>query len=71
MAALAAEALGPELVADSGRRGTYAWSEFVLGAPGLRIGGGTDEVLKNGVGERVLKLPREPRPERQVRTTST
>lgn len=60
MCALAGEVLGPELVADSGRPGTYVWAEFVLGAPGLRIGGGTDEVLKNGVAERVLGLPREP-----------
>lgn len=60
MGALAASVLGPELVADSGRPGTYVWAEFVLGAPGLRIGGGTDEVLKNGIGERVLGLPREP-----------
>ena len=60
MADLAALVLGPELVADGGRPGTYVWAEFVLGAPGLRIGGGTDEVLKNGIAERVLGLPREP-----------
>jgi len=53
--------LGPLLVADAGEWGTYAWSQFVLGVPGMRIGGGTDEVLKNTVAERVLGLPREPR----------
>lgn len=53
--------LGPRLLADSGEWGTYAWSQFVLGVPGLRIGGGTDEVLKNTIAERVLGLPREPR----------
>ena len=52
--------LGPELVADSGRWGTYAWGEFVLGVPGMRVAGGTDEVLRNIVGERVLGLPKEP-----------
>jgi alkylation response protein AidB-like acyl-CoA dehydrogenase len=53
--------LGPRLAADSGEWGTYAWSEFVLGQPGMSIAGGTDEILKNIVGERVLGLPKEPR----------
>ena len=52
------EVLGPELVADTGEWGTYAWSGLVLGAPGFRLGGGTDEVLKNTVAQRVLGLPR-------------
>jgi alkylation response protein AidB-like acyl-CoA dehydrogenase len=50
--------LGPELVADSGAWGTYAWSDFVCGAPGFRIGGGTDEIQRNTIAERVLGLPR-------------
>jgi alkylation response protein AidB-like acyl-CoA dehydrogenase len=53
--------LGPRLVADSGEWGTFAWAEFVLGQPGMSIAGGTDEILKNIVGERVLGLPKEPR----------
>jgi alkylation response protein AidB-like acyl-CoA dehydrogenase len=52
--------LGPKLVADSGEWGTYAWSEFMLGLPGMRIAGGTDEIMRNIVGERVLGLPKEP-----------
>jgi hypothetical protein len=52
---------GASLSADSGEWGTYAWTELVLGVPGLRVGGGTDEVQKNMLGERVLGLPREPR----------
>jgi alkylation response protein AidB-like acyl-CoA dehydrogenase len=59
---LLSSVLGPELVADSGRWGTYAWSELVLGVPGMRVAGGTDEVLRNIVGERVLGLPKEPAP---------
>jgi hypothetical protein len=51
--------LGAKLIADNGEVGTYTWSEFVLGVPGIRIGGGTDEVLKNGIGERVLGLARQ------------
>jgi alkylation response protein AidB-like acyl-CoA dehydrogenase len=55
------DALGPRIVADSGEWGTFSWSEFVLGVPGMRVAGGTDEVMKNIVGERVLGLPKEPR----------
>jgi alkylation response protein AidB-like acyl-CoA dehydrogenase len=52
--------LGPKLVADTGEWGTYAWSMIVLGTPGGRIAGGSDEVMRNIVGERVLGLPKEP-----------
>ena len=51
--------LGPELAADSGGWGTWAWSEHLLGAPGYRIAGGTDEIQHNIIAERVLGLPRE------------
>ena len=56
------DALGPRLTADTGEWGTFAWAEFVLGVPGMRVAGGTDEVMKNIVGERVLGLPKEPQP---------
>ena len=54
--------LGPHLAADSGEWGTYAWAEFVLGVPGMRVAGGTDEIMRNIVGERVLGLPKDPTP---------
>jgi len=54
--------LGSQLAADSGDWGTWAWTEHVLGAPGYRIAGGTDEIQHNIIAERVLGLPREPRP---------
>ena len=57
----AAEVLGPKLCADVGEWGTFAWGKLVCGAPGGRLGGGTDEILRNIIGERVLGLPREPR----------
>ena len=55
-----ARVLGPKFIADSGEWGTYAWNQFVLGVPGMRIAGGSDEVMKNIVGERVLGLPKDP-----------
>src|SRR3954451_15982543 len=59
---LVSDMLGPRMAADSGEWGTYAWHEFVLGVPGMRVAGGTDEVMRNIVGERVLGLPKEPKP---------
>jgi alkylation response protein AidB-like acyl-CoA dehydrogenase len=53
--------LGPRLQADSGEWATYAWTEHVLGAPGYRIAGGSDEIQRNIIAERVLGLPGEPR----------
>ncbi|GAF45290.1 acyl-CoA dehydrogenase family protein [Rhodococcus wratislaviensis] len=58
---LATTMLGPSLVADTGEWGTFAWSEFVCSFPGVRLGGGTDEIQKNTIAERALGLPREPR----------
>jgi alkylation response protein AidB-like acyl-CoA dehydrogenase len=55
-----AHVLGPKLIADSGEWGTYAWSQLVLGTPGMRVAGGTDEVMRNIIGERVLGLPKDP-----------
>ena len=54
--------VGPGLVADSGRWAAYEWREHVLGAPGYRIAGGSDEIQRTIIGERVLGLP----PERRV-----
>jgi acyl-CoA dehydrogenase len=51
--------LGPRLVADTGEWGTYAWTEHVLGAPGYSIAGGTDEIQRTILSERVLGLPKE------------
>ncbi|MFF2846129.1 acyl-CoA dehydrogenase family protein [Streptomyces sp. NPDC058001] len=57
---LVSELLGPRLVADTGEWGTYAWTEHVLGAPGYSIAGGTDEIQRTILAERVLGLPKEP-----------
>ncbi len=44
--------------------GTFQ-SQF-LGSPGLRIAGGTDEILRNIISERVLRLPPEVRLDKEV-----
>jgi alkylation response protein AidB-like acyl-CoA dehydrogenase len=62
---VAAELLGAAMVADTGEPGLFAWSEHVLGAPGYRLAGGTDEIQRTIIGERVLGLPREPRADRR------
>ena len=49
---------GPGSWPTRGEWGTYAWAEFVLGVPGMRVAGGTDEIMRNIVGERVLGLPK-------------
>ena len=58
---LATEILGARLAADTGEWGTFAWTEHVLGAPGYRLAGGTDEIQRNIIAERVLGLPAEHR----------
>ncbi len=58
--------LGPRLITDTGEWGTWEWGEHVLGAPGYRIAGGSDEVQRNIIGERVLGLPGEPRTDKGV-----
>lgn len=55
------DALGPSLVVDDGTPDSFAWTEHVLGAPGYRIAGGSDEIQRNLIAERLLGLPAEPR----------
>ncbi|MFJ9381479.1 acyl-CoA dehydrogenase family protein [Streptomyces sp. NPDC101455] len=60
---LVQQLLGPRLAADTGAWGTFAWTEHLLGAPGYRIAGGSDEIQRNILAERVLGLPKEPKGE--------
>ncbi len=53
---LIADVLGPEVLDNDNR-----WGYMISFLPGLKSAGGTDEILRNTVGERVLGLPPEPR----------
>ncbi|GHH25426.1 acyl-CoA dehydrogenase family protein [Streptomyces lanatus] len=65
---LVQQLLGPRLAADTGEWGTFAWTEHLLGAPGYSIAGGSDEIQRNILAERVLRLPKEPKyPEGEAR----
>jgi alkylation response protein AidB-like acyl-CoA dehydrogenase len=66
VSAVAGRLLGAALTADTGEWGTFAWNDHVLGAPGYRIAGGSDEIQRNIIGERVLGLPSEPRVDRDI-----
>lgn len=63
MASLALDLLGPAggIVDAAAVPLGASFSEAYLAAPGGRIAGGTDEILRNVVAERVLGLPPEPR----------
>jgi hypothetical protein len=59
--------LGPEgtLLDEANEAGTD-WQARFLYAPAIRIAGGSNEVQRNIMGERVLGLPREPSVDRAV-----
>jgi acyl-CoA dehydrogenase len=50
--------LGSRATADTGEWGTYSWSDVTLISPSLHIAGGTDEIMRNILAERVLGLPK-------------
>jgi alkylation response protein AidB-like acyl-CoA dehydrogenase len=41
--------------------GDPTWQNTYMAMPGLRLAGGTDEILRNIISERVLGMPGEPR----------
>ena len=58
---LIADVLGPEALEEPGE-----WSYMISFLPGLKSAGGTEEILRNTIGERVLGLPPEPRLDKGV-----
>jgi alkylation response protein AidB-like acyl-CoA dehydrogenase len=58
---LIADVLGPEALHEDGE-----WAYMISFLPGLKSAGGTESILRNTVGERVLGLPPEPRLDKGV-----
>ena len=53
---LIADVLGPDALGEDSE-----WAYMISFLPGLKSAGGTEEILRNTIGERVLGLPPEPR----------
>ncbi len=53
---LISDVIGPDALDESSE-----WAYMISFLPGLKSAGGTEEILKNTIGERVLGLPPEPR----------
>ncbi|PZG14629.1 acyl-CoA dehydrogenase family protein [Nonomuraea aridisoli] len=58
---LATQLVGPEAVLAD-----HPLSRVIATAPGMALGGGTNEIMRNIVGDRVLGLPPEPRMDKNV-----
>jgi alkylation response protein AidB-like acyl-CoA dehydrogenase len=60
-AAIAATDLGADVVGPDALDASSEWSYLISFLPGLKSAGGTESILRNTIGERVLGLPPEPR----------
>jgi len=49
------------VLSGSDNPGATVWQNTYMSMPGLRLAGGTDEILRNIISERVLGMPGEPR----------
>jgi alkylation response protein AidB-like acyl-CoA dehydrogenase len=58
---LIADTVGPDALEDG-----EEWAYMISFLPGLKTAGGTEEILRNTIGERVLGLPPEPRLDKGV-----
>jgi alkylation response protein AidB-like acyl-CoA dehydrogenase len=65
-AAIAATDLGADIVGPDALDTSSEWSYLISFLPGLKSAGGTEQILRNTIGERVLGLPPEPRLDKGV-----
>jgi alkylation response protein AidB-like acyl-CoA dehydrogenase len=65
-AAIAATDLGADVVGPDALEPDSEWSYLISFLPGLKSAGGTEQILRNTIGERVLGLPPEPRLDKGV-----
>jgi len=65
-AAIAATDLGADVVGPDALGPESEWTYLISFLPGLKSAGGTEAILRNTIGERVLGLPTEPRLDKGV-----
>jgi alkylation response protein AidB-like acyl-CoA dehydrogenase len=65
-AAIAASDLGADIIGPDALAPDSEWSYLISFLPGLKSAGGTESILRNTIGERVLGLPPEPRLDKGV-----
>jgi alkylation response protein AidB-like acyl-CoA dehydrogenase len=65
-AAIAATDLAADVVGPDALDPQSEWSYLISFLPGLKSAGGTEQILRNTIGERVLGLPPEPRLDKGV-----
>jgi alkylation response protein AidB-like acyl-CoA dehydrogenase len=65
-AGIAATDLGADIAGPDALAPDSEWSYLISFLPGLKSAGGTEQILRNTIGERVLGLPPEPRLDKGV-----
>jgi len=65
-AAIQATDLGADVVGPDALERDSEWAYLISFLPGLKSAGGTEQILRNTIGERVLGLPPEPRLDKGV-----
>jgi alkylation response protein AidB-like acyl-CoA dehydrogenase len=65
-AGIAATDLGADILGPDALEADSEWSYLISFLPGLKSAGGTEAILRNTIGERVLGLPPEPRLDKGV-----
>ena len=65
-AGIAAADLAVDMIGAEALEANTEWSYLISFLPGLKSAGGTEQILRNTIGERVLGLPPEPRVDKDV-----